>query len=128
LSTVVLLICVGCGGSDVIWSAESRSPGEWIATARTVQYDGFGNNGVETTVRLKRVDGSGSPERVLAFDEAGPDIDLKMHWDGPTHLVVSYKSDRDALYYWVALTYGVTISARNVSPHPEQEYRPSANP
>lgn len=126
LMSVMLLACVGCGERPT-WSAESRSP-DWIATAKTVEYGGFGTNAVETTIEIKRVDGSGSPERVLAFADSGPAIALKMQWDGPSHLAVRYNANPVLLYYQVVKTSGVTISVQNVSPNPEQEYRPSANP
>lgn len=124
--SVLFLTSIGCS-FPVTWSAESRSP-LWVATAKTRVYDGFGNNGVETTVEITKTDGSGSPERVLAFADSGPAIDLKMEWNGPFHLIVTYKAGPDLLYYQVAKTYGVTISVENVPPNPEQEYRPFAKP
>ena len=128
LIAVVLLTCFGCRDS-VTWSAESRSPdGTWIATARTREYSGFGTGDVETTVSIKHSNGSGSPERVLAFAEGGPDMGLKMQWDGPSHLMVIYRANPELLYFQVVKTSGVNISVQNVSPKPQDEFRPSARP
>lgn len=128
LIAVVLLTCFGCR-DPVTWSAESRSPdGTWIAIAETIEHSGFGTGGVETIVSIHRSSGSGSPERVLAFGQGGPDMGLKMHWDGPAHLVVLYKANPEFLYFQVVKTSGVDISVQNVAPKPQEEYRPSARP
>jgi hypothetical protein len=119
LIAVVLLACFGCR-DPVTRSAESRSAdGTWIATAETIEHSGFGTGGVETTVSTKRSNGSGSPERVLGFAEAGPDMSLKMQWDGPSHLVVVYKANPEFLYFQVVKTSGVDISVQNVAPKPK---------
>jgi hypothetical protein len=128
LVALALSTCCGCR-DPVTWSAESRSPdGTWIATVETIEHSGFGTGGVETTVSIKRSNGSGAPERVLAFAEGGPDMGLKMQWDGPSHLVVLYKAHPSLLYFQVVKTSGVDISVQNVSPNPQEEYRPSARP
>ncbi|MGH9734283.1 MAG: hypothetical protein ACRD8A_06820 [Candidatus Acidiferrales bacterium] len=124
----MLLSCIGCG-EPVTWSSESRSPdGRWIAKAQTIVYSGFGTGTVETTVEIKRSNGSGSAEQVLGFAQAGSDMDLKMRWDSPSHLVVRYKANPALLYFEVVKTSGVTISVQNVSANPQQEFRPSAQP
>jgi hypothetical protein len=55
----------------------------WTASAYTVEHSGFGTGGAETIVELKRADNSCSPGRVLAFDNGGPDMKLRMRWDTP---------------------------------------------
>lgn len=128
LIAAVLFTCSGCR-EPVTWSTESRSPdGTWIATAKTAEYSGFGTGAVETTVSIKRSNGSGSPERVLGFAEAGPDMDLKLQWDAPSHLLVVYKANPAVLYFQVVKTSGVDISAQNVAPKPQEEFPPSARP
>jgi hypothetical protein len=128
LIAVALLACIGCR-EPVTWSRELRSPDEkWIATAKTVEHSGFGTGGAETTVEIKRSDGSASPERVLAFADAGSDIALDMHWDGPSHFVVIYKANPVVLYFQVVKTSGVDISVQDISPKPQQEFQPSARP
>lgn len=125
---VMFLASIGCR-EPVTWSSESRSPdGTWIAKAETVVYSGFGTGTAETTVEIKRSNGSGSAEPVLRFAEGGSDMGLKMRWDGPSHLVVSYKANPALLYFQVVKTSGVTISVQNVSPNPDREFRPSAQP
>lgn len=104
LIVTVLLISIGCR-DPVTWSAESRShDGMWVATAKTVEHGGFGTAGVETTVEMSKPNGSGSPERVLAFADGGRDIGLKMRWDSPSHLVVEYKANPVLLYFQVVKT------------------------
>jgi hypothetical protein len=65
---------------------------------------------------------------VLAFAEGGPDMGLKMRWDGPSHLVVAYRGSPELLYFQVVKTSGLDISVENVSPNPAQEFHPSARP
>jgi len=128
LIAVVLLACFGCR-EPVTWSTELRSPdGTWTATAKTIEHGGFGTGGVETIVSIKRSNGSGPPERVLAFAEAGPDMDLKMQWEGPSHLLVAYKANPSLLYFQVVKTSGVDISAQNLAPKPQEGFQPSARP
>lgn len=118
---IVLFAFFGCR-EPATWSAESRSPdGAWIARAETFEYSGFGTGSVETTVSIRRSNGSGSPERVLGFAQGGPDMGLKMQWNGPSHLIVVYRADPALLYYQVVKTSGLDISVRNVSPNPQTE-------
>lgn len=118
LTTMSLVALIGCR-DPVTWAADSHSPdGMWIATAQTIEHRGFGTGGVETTVEIKRSNVKGSPERVLAFAEGGPEIDLKMRWDGPAHLVVLYNANPVVLYFQVVKTSGLDISAQNFSANP----------
>ena len=100
----------------------------WTAIAQTVEDGGFGTAGVETAVDVKWSRGSRSRETVLAFANGGPDIGLKMRWDGPSHLVVAYRGSPELLYFQVVKTSGIDISVENLSPNPEQEFHPSARP
>lgn len=128
LIAIMFLASTGCR-QPVTWSSVSRSSdGTWIAKAQTLVYSGFGTGTVETTVEIRRSNDSGSAEPVLRFAESGSDMDLKMRWDGPSHLVVRYKANPALLYFQVVKTSGVTISVENVSPNPQQEFRPSSKP
>src|SRR5438552_10286058 len=119
---------IGCR-NPVTWSAESASPdGMWMATAQTVERGGFGTAAVETTVTPKRSRGSGSAQRVLAFAEGGREIRLRMRWEGPSHLLVTYHGSPELLYFQVVKTSGADISVQNVSASPQQEFHPSARP
>jgi hypothetical protein len=122
------ILLVGCR-DPVSWSAECRSTdGGWTAIAETVVHEGFGTGGVETTVDIKSSTGSRSRERVLAFADGGADIGLKMRWDGPSHLVVTYRGSPELLYFQVVKTSGIDISVENASPNPALEFHPSAKP
>ena len=79
----------------------------WTAIAQTVEDGGFGTAGVETAVDVKWSRGSRSRETVLAFANGGPDIGLKMRWDGPSHLVVAYRGSPELLYFQVVKTSGI---------------------
>jgi len=128
LIALLPLLFAGCRES-AIWTSESRSQdGTWIATAQTVEYGGFGTGAVETTVEIRRSNGSGPPERVLAFADGGREIGLKMHWEGSSHLEVVYAANPVLLYFQVVKTSGIDISVQNVSPNPSQEFHPSARP
>jgi hypothetical protein len=117
-SIVVLLICLllSCKSSEQIWSAESHSPdGNWIASARTVEYGGFGTNSVETVIELKRTSGHFlSPIRVLGFSDDGKSMALAMAWTTPSHFEVTFRDDPKVLYYQVVKTSGIDISVRNL--------------
>jgi hypothetical protein len=101
----------------------------WTASAYTVEHSGFGTGGAETIVELKRADNSCSPGRVLAFDNGGPDMKLRMRWDTPTHLSVVYDDDPKALYYQVVKTCGIDISVQDLfTDHPHANPPPSTRP
>jgi len=124
----VLALLAGCSDSPT-WSADCRSPYDnWIATARTVEHSGFGTGDVETTVEIHNSHGSSRAERVLAFADGGRDIDLKMQWTAPSHLLVTYKADPRILYYQVLKTSGIEISAQNVPSDVRELPHPSAKP
>ena len=119
ISTFVLTFAfswiAGCGDSQRIWSAESRSPdGLWIASAYTNQYGGPGNAGVETVVNLKSSNKFQKTIQILGAANSGGDINLKMNWLGPQHLEFAYTGDA-GIYFQVAKCYGIDITVRNSS-------------
>src|ERR1700722_9898747 len=109
ISAVVLGSLLGCQDRDpTVWKKDLRSPdGAWIATARTRQWGGFGSAWVETSVSIKKVDGTvnrGKPFDVLSYpgggsggpayvlSDANADLDLQVIWLSPTHLQIAHKS------------------------------------
>jgi hypothetical protein len=128
LAMFLPLLFTGCR-EPAVWTSECRSQdGRWIATAQTVEYGGFGTGAAETTVEIRRSNGSGSPQRVLAFADGGREIGLKMHWEGSSHLVIVYAANPALLYFQVVKTSGIDISVQNVSPNPSHDFHPSARP
>jgi hypothetical protein len=88
-----------------------RSPdGAWVATARTDQWGGFGSAYIETTVSLKRLDGTinrGKPFEIFSYpgggkipktyelNTANADQDLQIVWLSPTQLFITHASAID---------------------------------
>lgn len=89
----------------MIWKTAVVSPdGRWVASANTVQNGGFGSADVETTVYLNTRGGREKPYPVVGFNYTGTvphpyaldnvnnsgTLRLKLLWDGPSTLVVTY--------------------------------------
>lgn len=110
-TTGLLFPASGCrqiGHDPVVWKTEVRSPdGTWIATARTDQWGGFGTARVETTVSIRKVDGTvnhGEPFGILSFPDGGgiskaytlsddnADRSLDVRWTSPKHLEITHTS------------------------------------
>lgn len=111
---IVLAISIsGCMRAKplIVWRTEVTSPdGKWIAIADTVQNGGFGTASVETSVYLDTPTSRTPPARILGFTcnsavphayildntaNKGGTIDLKMSWESPSHLMVTYVGDPD---------------------------------
>lgn len=91
ISLRLCILGVGCQNAATTWSAEARSPdGRWLATARTQQWGGPGTAYDATTVYLKQVKASRAPTEVLVFSHEYATMNLKMEWQAPTHLDVTY--------------------------------------
>lgn len=106
LSTVLFGSLIGCRYDPVVWKHDFRSPdGAWIATARTDQWGGFGSAWVQTSVSVRRVDGTvnqGKPFDVFSYagggkvpktyvlSEENADTDLLITWLTPTHVQISH--------------------------------------
>lgn len=113
IAFVAALILSGCRQNPTVWRTELRSPnGAWTATVHTDQYGGFGSGYIDTTVSLKRMDGTinrGKPFDILEYpnggpihkayrlsdDNAGGGVDLKMKWLSNTHLEIDYSGTID---------------------------------
>jgi hypothetical protein len=124
-ATLLLLVgvCVlvsGCkGGSEKIWSAESKSSdGLWLASASTIAQSGFGTGYIGTRVYLKPTNSSQPPLEIAEFSyeyEVPPGItSVEMKWLTPTHLEVSYKGHATVAFQAVKCA-GIDISVRDVS-------------
>jgi hypothetical protein len=98
VSAVMLLVAfAGCRvANDVTWSAQSMSSDHnWLAAAHTEHTNhGFGGESQWTAVEMKQnISGAKSVE-VLKFDESPDSVrDLKMNWQSPNHLDITYHGD-----------------------------------
>src|SRR5260370_37137160 len=70
-----LAMLSGCQSDPTVWKKDVLPPGgAWVATARTEQEGGFGSAWVETTVRVKILDGTvnrGKPFDGLSYPGGG---------------------------------------------------------
>jgi hypothetical protein len=119
---LVVVVCVsasGCkGGSETIWSSETRSPdGKMIASARTVAQSGFGTGYIGTFVSLSSAKGSQPPIAILqlsdTFETPSDEISVEMKWLTPTHLELAYKGHR-TLDFQAVKCSGVDISVQDL--------------
>jgi hypothetical protein len=110
-AVVALAMLLGCNSDTTVWKKDVLAPGgAWVATARTRQWGGFGSAWLETTVSVKRLDGTvnrGKPFDVLSypgggviskayvFSDQNADRDLQLAWSAPTHLQIYHRSDVD---------------------------------
>ena len=109
----------GCQDSATIWSAEVRSPdGNWLAKAHTEQYGGPGTASVQTSVYLRRINGSQPPVEILELsnDSAYPSgiTSVDMNWVTPSRLDLAYKGHA-ILDFQVVKCAGIDISLRDLS-------------
>ncbi len=125
------LLGVNCGPSTV-WEEKVASPsGSWIATAKTEQNGGPGNDWIITEVFLEYANMAETRREVLAFScegavphpytldnkaNAGGTIDLTMKWLTPTHLEVTFNGSAGGTLEFQAVKYHeIDISVRDVS-------------
>jgi hypothetical protein len=132
-----LLLILGVAGSGcdhlddpTVWRAQFPSPdGQWIATALTTQYGGFGSALISTSVHLRRTDGSVSDTTVLELSCPGPiahpyvldnsanaggSVHLSVTWDSPTALRIDYDS-QPTIAFQAAQVGPVRIAAQTRS-------------
>jgi hypothetical protein len=103
-----LAMLSGCHNDPTVWEKDVLAPGgAWVATARTRQWGGFGSAWVETTVSLRKLNGTvnrGKPFDILSYPSGmiskayvlsneNADTDLQLAWSGPTHLQIYHRSD-----------------------------------
>ncbi len=107
-SVTALGILTSCRYDPTVWKKDVSAPGgAWIAIARTNQCGGFGSAWVETTVSIRKLDGTvnhGKPFDVLSYpggraiprtyvlSDENADTDLQLTWSTPTHLQISHRS------------------------------------
>lgn len=114
------LLTSGCGSSETIWSAESRSPdGKVIASARTVvRNKGLSIiSGTDTNVYLKWATGSRGEALILELADASDesiDTHVEMSWLTPTHLELRFKGNQSIVFQAVKWV-GIDISVRDLS-------------
>jgi hypothetical protein len=117
----VCALISGCRNSDVMWSAESRSPdGYWLATAREERGGGFGNAYDSASVYVKQIKSSRHPVEILEFSvgsrasQSGK-LNLTMKWASPSHLDVTYNGHAATLDFQVVKSAGIDISVQDLS-------------
>jgi hypothetical protein len=114
------LLMSGCGSSETVWSAESRSPdGKVIAAARTaVRNRGLSIiSGADTNVYLKWAKGSRGDTSILELADATDDpVDtrVEMNWLTPTHLELTFKGNQSIVFQAIQWA-GIDISVRDLS-------------
>ena len=106
-SVAALALLSGCHNDPTVWEKDVLAPGgAWVATARTRQWGGFGSAWIETTVSLKKVNGTvnrGKPFDILSYPDGkiskaytlsdeNADTDLQLTWSSPTHLQICHRS------------------------------------
>lgn len=107
-SIATLALLSGCHNDPTVWKKDFPAPGgAWVATARTRQWGGFGSAWVETTVSVRKLNGTvnrGKPFDVLSYpsgriskayvlSDENADTDLQLTWSAPTHLQIYHRSD-----------------------------------
>ena len=116
--------------NPTVWKMRLPSPdGQWIATAETDQYGGFGTAYIATFVTLQR---KGAPDHAEVIDSVacnapvphtyelgnvanqGGTIDLQMRWVAPTHLMITYRSNPSIVLQVVKFS-GIDITTRHLS-------------
>lgn len=116
--------------NPTVWKMRLPSPdGQWIATAETDQYGGFGTAYIATFVTLQRKGTPGHAEVIDSFDCNGPvphtyvldnvanrggTIDLQIRWVTPTHLLITYRSNPSIVLQVVKFS-GIDITTRHLS-------------
>lgn len=131
-SVAALLMLVACNSDTTVWKKDVLAPsGAWVATAQTRQWGGFGSAWVETTVSVKRLDGTlnrGKPFDVLSYpsgmiskayvlSDQNADTDLQLTWSAPTHLQIYHRSDINPDLEVVRFA-DIDITFRQGSPQP----------
>jgi hypothetical protein len=128
---LTLAICVlmsGCGGSRVVWSAESRSPdGKVLAKARAAA-TGEGLSIVSSTdtkVYLQWATGSRTEKSVLELADASDsstDTQVEIHWLTPTHLELTIRGNQTVVFQAIKW-FGIDISVRDLSKSAEEKHQ-----
>jgi hypothetical protein len=108
IAVAACALTAGCTQRDdlLVWKIELSSPdGSFVARADTVQNGGFGTASIDTTVFLRRANSPAPGHAVVVLECDGPvphpyvldngankggTVHLKLHWDGPSHLSVTY--------------------------------------
>lgn len=116
-------ICIAVGGcksgSEMIWSAEYKSPGgQWLASGQTVAQSGFGTGCIGTKVYLNWTQGSQPKVLIvdLSYESEVPRgiTNVEMKWITPTHLEVTYKG-HPRITFQAIKCGGMDIAVRDVS-------------
>jgi hypothetical protein len=131
---VVLLVAAisffcGCRDVRTTWSAQVLSPdGNWAALARSEQWSGPGGAADATRVYLKWTKGDVPPIEILAFSHEYATMSLKIEWQDPQHLVVTYGAstrpgDKVNLNFQAVKCSDISISVRELPPVPANDLK-----
>lgn len=114
LSTGVFSIS-GCKAADTVWSTRTLSPdNQWIASAETKRYGGFGSAGIQSTVTLQRQNGPDERLPVLQLSQDQINVQLTLRWLSPAQLDISYEG-RASVDFQAVKCGGITITLHNTS-------------
>jgi hypothetical protein len=109
----------GCKDSVTTLEAEAQSPdGHWVASAFWLENGGPGTAGLDMEVYLKRTDVREAPTEILGFSAGGlasAALNLRMKWQSPSRLEVTYNGRAATLYFQVVKCAGIDILTRDVS-------------
>jgi hypothetical protein len=106
------LLVTGCRDivhNPTVWRRNIASTdGQWLATARTDQWGGFGTAWVETTVSLRKPNktvnrgkafdifsfpGERGIHKAYTLTDENASRDIRLNWLSPKHLEIDYASD-----------------------------------
>jgi hypothetical protein len=112
----------GCGGGQLIWSAEAKSPdGKVLAKACTTDSSGGLSilDSTFTDVYLTWTTGSRTETKVLTLADAADADETKntrveMNWLTPTHLELTFKGNQTVVFQAVKW-FDIDISTRDLS-------------
>lgn len=122
-----LAMLSGCHNDPTVWEKDVLAPGgAWVATARTRQWGGFGSAWVETTVSLRKLNGTvnrGKPFDILSYPSGmiskayvlsneNADTDLQLAWSGPTHFRFTIGLMSILIWRWLDLPILTSASGR----------------
>jgi hypothetical protein len=123
LLIVLLGICLGmcgCRNSEIVWSAESKSPdGKMVAKGEAFANGGFGASGIPATfIYLNWATGSQKAKEIMEFanESDGADAEaVEIKWLSSKQLEGAYHKDKQEIQFQAVRFGDVNITIRDVS-------------
>ena len=113
----IVLSMAGCkSATETVWSADTQSSDHaWLAIAHRENTTGPGINAQYMIVQMKQANiPDGKRVEVLVLDEGGePTRDLKMAWETPSHLHVTYRGNPTVLFQAVK-AFGMDVQVERL--------------